>query len=310
MERIVIALGGNALLRSTDQGSYTELANRSRQAAASIATVIRPDFQVALTYGNGPVVGNILIRHQLSRRSVAPMPLDVCGAESQGSTGYLLECALTQALARAGIRRSIASLLSLVEVDPNDAAFKLPTKPIGPFLSESEARELQSSVPLVHEPARGYRRVVASPVPRRIVELEAVEALLAADVAPITLGGGGVPVVRRSDGNLTGVEAVIDKDLSSSLLAVEIRADALIILTDVDHVYLDFAGAGRKPIKQMTASEAENFLRAGEFSPGSMGPKIQAAIDFLGGGGRRVFIGLPERLPGLLQGETGTLILP
>jgi carbamate kinase len=310
MERLVIAVGGNALLRSSDHGSYAELTNRSLQAMTSIATVVRPDLQVVLTYGNGPIVGNILLRHQLSRRSVPPMPLDVCGAESQGNIGYLLERALMQALSRRGIERPVASLLSLVEIDPSDPAFKIPTKPIGPFLSEAEARELADSVPLIHEPARGYRRVVASPLPRRILDVAAVEALLAAGVAPITLGGGGVPVVRDDDGDLAGVEAVIDKDFSSSPLAVEIGAEALIILTDVDHVYLNFAGPGKRPVQKMTASEAEKHLSAGEFFAGSMAPKIQASIDFLRGGGRRVFIGLPERLPNLLQGGIGTILVP
>jgi carbamate kinase len=308
MARIVIALGGNALLRSSDTGGYAELTEKCRQAAASIAAVMKPDDQVVLTYGNGPVVGNILIRHQLSRRSVPPMPLDVCGAESQGNTGYLLERAFVQALPRARIQRPVASLFSLVEVDVRDPAFAAPTKPIGPFLSEAEAAELAGSVPLVREPGRGARRVVASPAPKRIVELAAIEALLSAGVLPITLGGGGVPVIRSNEGNWSGVEAVIDKDLSSSLLAREIGAETLIILTDVEYAYLNFAGELRQPIEQMNSREAEKYLRAGEFFAGSMAPKIQAGIDFLRHGGRRVFIGLPERLADLLSGKTGTRV--
>jgi carbamate kinase len=238
------------------------------------------------------------------------MPLDVCGSESQGNIGYMLERALLQVLRQRGISRPVATLLSLVEVDPRDPAFLHPTKPVGPFLSTAEADELGRSVPVARDADRGFRRVVASPVPTRIVERAAIATLLAAGVVVITLGGGGVPVALDSQGGVIGVEAVIDKDRSSSLLAHEISARTLIILTDIDHVYLDFLSPGRHAMQRMTAAEAEEHWRHGEFLPGSMAPKVEAAIEFLRGGGQCVLIGLPEELPQLLRGEAGTELVP
>ena len=309
MERIVVALGGNALLRHGDRAAYTELEARSRAAMETIAELVTPERQVAITYGNGPIVGNALIRQQLARHVLPPMPLDVCGAESQGSVGYLLERALTQLFFLKGIQRPVATLLSLVEVNPLDPAFSQPTKPVGPFLSEAEARELRRSVPVVLDADRGYRRAVASPAPVRIFESSAVDELLSAGTVVITLGGGGVPVMTDREHRIAGVEAVIDKDLSSSLLACEIGASSLIILTDIDCVYLNFLSKQRHPVKRMSTAEAMEHLQRGEFLPGSMAPKIEAGIRFLQGGGKRVWIGLPEDLPRLLQGEAGTEIL-
>lgn len=309
-ERIVVALGGNALLQSGDRGTEAEQAARGLTAMAAVAHLITPERQVVITHGNGPTVGNILIRHQLARHAVPPMPLDVCGAESQGNLGYLLERALVQVLRQQGSQRSVATLLSLVEVDPRDPAFLHPVKPIGPFLSEAEVRELSRSVPVMRDANRGFRRAVASPLPQRILETAAIETLLAAGIIVITLGGGGVPVVRDSEHCLAGVEAVIDKDLSSSLLAREIHATTLIILTDIDAAYLDFLSVQRRPLRRMRVGEAEEHWRRGEFLPGSMAPKIEAGVAFLHGGGRRVLIGLPEELPQLMRGAAGTEIVP
>ena len=234
------------------------------------------------------------------------MPLDVCGAESQGNIGYLLERAFVQVLRRHGITRSVATVLSLVEVDPDDPAFRHPTKPIGPFLSEAEAQELSHTVPVVRDSDRGFRRVVASPVPQRIIESTALDVLLSAGVTIITLGGGGIPVAFDREQRLNGIEAVIDKDLSSGLLASAIGASSLIILTDIDHVYVNFLSPQRQAMRRMTVADAEAHLRRGEFLPGSMAPKIEAGITFLRGGGQRVLIGLPEALPKLLEGTSGT----
>jgi len=309
-ERMVVALGGNALIRQGDRGTVTEQAVRSLAAMAAISQMVTAERQLVITHGNGPTVGNILIRQQLARHVTPPMPLDVCGAESQGNIGYLLERALTQVLRQRGIQRSVATLLSLVEVDPHDPAFVNPSKPIGPFLSAAEAEELGRSVPVARDAARGFRHVVASPAPLRIFESAAIEALLAAGVIVITLGGGGIPVVLDREQQVSGVEAVIDKDLSSSVLAREIGASSLIILTDITHVYLDFLSDQRRAVQRMRVSEAEEHLQRGEFLPGSMAPKIEAGIEFLRGGGKRVLIGLPEELPQLLQGEAGTEICP
>jgi carbamate kinase len=309
-ERMVIALGGNALLRQEDHGAATEQAVRSLEALEAIAPIVTPDLQVVLTHGNGPTVGNILVRQQLARRTVPPMPLDLCGAESQGNIGYLLERALRQIFRQRNIHRTVATLLSLVEVDPSDPAFTHPTKPIGPFLSSVEAEELKGAAPVVQDGDRGFRRVVASPAPRHIFAIAAIEALLNTGAVVIALGGGGVPVAFDNAGQLLGLEAVIDKDLSSSLLAREIHARTFIILTDINCVYLNFLSSRRRPAPMLTTAEAEAHLRNGEFLPGSMAPKIEAAIAFLRGGGQRVLIGLPEELPKLLRGKAGTAITP
>ncbi len=309
-ERIVIALGGNALLRKGDRGTAAEQAERSLSAVTAIAPLLVPERQVVITHGNGPVVGQILLRQQLAQASVPPMPLDVCGAESQGTIGYLLECALRQVLLQQGRQCSVATLFTLVEVDPQDPAFAHPTKPIGPFLSEEEAHELGRSVAVARDADRGWRRVVASPAPRYILASAAIDALLGAGIVVIALGGGGVPIMRDPEQRLSGVEAVVDKDLSSSLLAREIAADSLVMLTDIDHVYLDFLSPQRRALRRVTAADAWRHLQQGEFLPGSMAPKIEAGIDFLRGGGRRVLIGLPEELHLLLRGEAGTVMVP
>jgi carbamate kinase len=306
---MLIALGGNALLRQGDAGTAAEQTARSLAAMHALVPLITPQRHVVITHGNGPIIGNILIRQQYTSHLVPAMPLDVCGAESQGSIGYVLERCLVQTLQQQHIDRPVATVLCMVEVDPHDSAFAHPSKPIGPFLSPAEAQEIGRSVPVVHEADRGFRRVVASPMPQRIIERPAIETLLGAGVIVITLGGG-VPVARKNVNELVGIEAVIDKDLSSSLLAREIQASSLIILTDIEHAYLNFLGRQRNAVRRMGVHEAEEHLERGEFLAGSMAPKVMAGIEFLRYGGQRVLIGLPEELPGLLQGEAGTEITP
>jgi len=308
-ERMVIALGGNALLRQGDRGTATEQAARSLAAMEALIPLLTPDRKVVLTHGNGPTVGHILIRQQMARSIVPPMPLDVCGAESQGNIGYLLERALQQVLRQHHIQRPVATLLTMVEVNPHDHAFVQPTKPIGPFLSQKEAEELARTTAVRRDGARGFRRVVASPTPKRILETAAIETLLNVGAIVIALGGGGVPVAFTETQKLIGIEAVIDKDLSSSLLARAINASTLIILTDVECVYLNFLNAQRQPLRQLSVAEAEAHLRNGEFLPGSMAPKIEASISFLRAGGQRVLIGTPEQLADLFEGRAGTTLL-
>ena len=302
----VVALGGNALLRRGDAGTVFDQLRHAHEAAAAVVALIARGLAVVVTHGNGPVVGNIFLRHEHSARTVPPMPLDVCGAESQGNIGYLLGIELDNALARAGISKTTATVLTRVLVARNDPAFAKPTKPIGGFFTEEEAR--RSPYPVASDAGRGYRRVVASPRPQHIIDLAAIRALLDKDLVPIAVGGGGIPVVRRPDGGLFGIEAVIDKDLASSLLARELKAEALLILTDIDHVYLDFTSASRRPLTSLSVTEAEYHLARGEFLPGSMGPKIEAAIEFLRAGGQRVVVCLPEQLEAALRGEAGTTI--
>ena len=308
-ERIVVALGGNALLRKGDVGTAEEQAARSLAAMQALVPLFKSGQQIVITHGNGPIVGNILIRQHAAQHRVPAMPLDICGAESQGAIGYVLERSLVQVLRQQAIDRSVATVGSLVEVDRDDPAFACPSKPIGPFLSEAEAAALGPSTPISQDADRGFRRVVASPVPQRIIERPAIELLLSASVVVITLGGGGVPVVRTQTGELCGVEAVVDKDLSSSLLAREIQASSFIILTDIDHVYLNFLGQQRKALRRMDVDEAAYHLERGEFLLGSMAPKIMAGLEFLRHGGQRVLIGLPEELPALLHGEAGTQLI-
>lgn len=304
----VVALGGNALLRQGDAGTVFDQLRHAAEAAAAIVRLVARGVPAVITHGNGPVVGNIFLRHEQSARTVPPMPLDVCGAESQGNIGYLLGLALDNALTQARIAKTTVTVLTRVLVQPDDPAFARPTKPIGGFFTEEEARRLP--YPVAADADRGFRRVVASPQPQHILELPAIRALLAGAVLPIAVGGGGVPVVARPDGSLLGIEAVIDKDLASSLLARELQAEALLILTDIDRVYLDFLRATRRPLATLTAAEATGHLAAGEFLPGSMGPKIEAAVEFLHAGGKRVVICLPEQLDAALRGEAGTTITP
>lgn len=305
---IVIALGGNALLRQGDAGTVFDQLHRADEATRSILLLARRGVPLVITHGNGPIVGNIFLRHEASARTIPPMPLDVCGAESQGNIGYLLSLSLDNALRQAGITAAVATVLTRIVVAPDDPAFSHPTKPIGGSFTEEEAR--RCPYPVARDAGHGYRRVVASPRPQHIVELPAIRALLAAGVVPIAVGGGGIPVVRRPDGSLLGVEAVIDKDLASSLLARELGADTFIILTDIDRVYLDFLAPTRRPLARLNVAEADEHLARGEFLPGSMAPKIEAAIEFLRAGGRRVIICLPEQLDAALTGAGGTTISP
>ncbi len=304
----VIALGGNALLRKGDAGTVFDQLRRAAEATRPIAPLAARGVPLVITHGNGPVVGNIFLRHEECARHIPPMPLDVCGAESQGNIGYLISLALENALTEAAVAVSVGTVLTRVIVAADDAAFARPTKPVGGFFTEEEARRVP--YPVVRDADRGYRRVVASPHPQHIVELPAIRALLSAGVIPIAVGGGGVPVVRRSDGGLIGVEAVIDKDLAGSLLACELGAESLIILTDIDRVYLDFLSPSRRPLARLGVAEAQDHLAQGEFLPGSMGPKIEAAIEFLRAGGQRVIICLPEQLDAALHEQAGTTLLP
>ncbi len=304
----VIALGGNALLRRGDAGTVFDQLRHAAEAAQAIVGLLARNTPAVITHGNGPVVGNIFLRHEHSAHDIPPMPLDVCGAESQGNIGYLLSQALDSALRRADVRKTTATVVTRVLVAPEDPAFQHPTKPVGGFFTAEEAR--RAPYPVALDADRGYRRVVASPRPQHIIELPAIRALLSADILPIALGGGGVPVVQRPDGTLIGVEAVIDKDLASSLLARALDAETFIILTDIDCVYLDFLTTNRRPLRALTAAEAERYLTAGEFLPGSMQPKIEAAVEFLRTRGRKVVICLPDALEPALHGDAGTTITP
>lgn len=309
-ERIVVALGGNAIWQAGQRGTIEEQRANVAATCRQIAALLAGGHEIVVTHGNGPQVGDILIRNEEAAGRVPPMPLDVCGAESQGMIGYLMQQSLGDALRAQGQRRSVVTLVIQVRVDAADPAFQHPTKPIGPYLSPERAGELRARGQSVRETPRGWRRVVPSPRPLEIVEIDVVTRLLAAGVVVIAAGGGGVPVVRDASGRLRGVEAVIDKDLAADLLARGVGAETLLILTDVPKVTLGYGTPGERPLDRLSAGEAEEYLRRGEFPPGSMGPKVEAALSFVRSGGRRALITSLDRAVETLEGRAGTLIEP
>jgi len=308
----VVTLGGNALLPEQGKGTFEEqfvVASRAMEGVAEL--IAHANEEVVLSHGNGPIVGNIVIRNEAAKAEIPPMPLDVCGADSQGGIGYLLQQVLDNALAERGVRCRVVSIVTQCVVDEEDPAFSKPTKPIGKFYHEEQARYLERTKgwDLVEDAGRGWRRVVPSPRPLEIVEWDAIRSLVAAGMVVIAAGGGGVPVVRR-EGKLRGVEAVIDKDRAAAVLAKQLRARRLVALTSVDRVSLDFGKPTQRPIDVMSAAEAARHLREGQFPSGSMGPKVEAAIDFVGHGGEEAIITSPGSLLAAVRGAAGTHIRP
>jgi carbamate kinase len=310
--RIVIAFGGNASYPPNIKGLASEQITLIAEACGHLAKIVCSGYQLVLTHGNGPVVGNILFRMARTANELPPMPMDICVAHSQGGIGYMLQQTLANVLHDHGVETTVSAVVTQVEVDPNDPGFANPTKPIGRFFSVDEAERLtrEQDWRFVEDSGRGYRRVVPSPQPLRILEMPAVEALLAANVIPITVGGGGIPVTRDANGHYHGVSAVIDKDLGSAMLAADLGAEALVMLTGVDRVALDFGKPTQRSLDRLTAAEARRHQADGQFPPGSMGPKIDAALRYLDRGGREVIITSIERLHDALQGSAGTRIVP
>lgn len=306
---LLIALGGNALLPAKGSGTIDEQIAITRRTMRTLARLARPGVRLVITHGNGPVVGNILIRNEAAAGQLPSMPLDVCGADSQGGLGYMIQQQLENELFLAGRHRPVVTLVSQVRVDARDPAFGAPEKPIGPFYPEERAAEMRAKgLPMVQDAGRGWRRVVASPLPVEIVEEAAIRTLRDAGFIVIAIGGGGVPVVRRDDGTLEGIEAVIDKDRASAVLARDLRIPEFVIVTAIDRVKLGFGTADERALDAMTLAEARRYLADGEFGPGSMGPKIEAACDFLASGGQQVLITSPEDLSAALEGHAGTRI--
>jgi carbamate kinase len=310
--RIVIAFGGNASYPPTIKGLASEQIALIAQACGHLARIVESGYQLVLTHGNGPVVGNILFRMARTANELPPMPMDICVAHSQGGMGYMLQQTLANELRQHGLARTVASIVTQVEVDGQDPGFANPTKPVGRFFSVEDAERLsrEQGWRFVEDSGRGQRRVVPSPLPMRIVEMPAVEALLAADVIPIAVGGGGIPVTRDAEGRYQGVSAVIDKDLTSAMLALQLGAETLVMLTGVDRVAVDFGKPTQRAIDRMTVAEAKHHQGDGQFPPGSMGPKIDAALRYLQSGGREVIITSIECLHDALQGKAGTRIVP
>ena len=308
---IVVAFGGNAVYPPTIKGLAEEQLEIMDAACELLVPVFRAGYRAVLTHGNGPVVGNILFRMALTSKSLVPMPMDVCVAHSQGGIGYMLQQSLANVLARHGIRASVSSVVTEVEVDPNDPAFTHPTKPVGRFFSEADAQRIASETgwDFIEDSGRGWRRVVPSPMPLAILDTPAINALLAAGVIPIAAGGGGIPVVRAPGGGYRGVAAVVDKDLTSGLLAADVGAGQLVMLTGVERVALDFGKPTQRSIDRLTAAEARKHLADGQFPPGSMGPKITAALGFIERGGPRAVITSLDKLDLALDGRAGTAIV-
>jgi carbamate kinase len=282
-KRVVVALGGNAAYPPTIKGTAAEQLVLMRGVCGHLVEIIRAGWQLVLTHGNGPVVGNILYRMARTADELPPMPMDVCVAHSQGGMGYMLQQSFANVLVDNGLDMVVSCVITEVEVDAADPAFANPTKPVGKFFSEAQAQQMAASTGwhFAEDSGRGWRRMVASPKPRKILDLKTIDALLDAGVIPIACGGGGVPVVHGDDGHWNGVAAVIDKDLTSAMLAAHLHADALIMLTGVERVALDFNQPSQRWLDHMTLAQAREYAAQGQFPPGSMGPKIAAAMSYL-----------------------------
>ncbi len=308
----LVAFGGNALLQPQDLGTVSEQHRRAAEVAAWLVDLVRLGHDVLVVHGNGPQVGQVLIQMEEGATKVPPSPLDVAVAQTEGSIGYVLERGLRNRLRREGLGRDVVTVLSMVVVDADDPGFKNPTKPIGPFFSSYRASVLRRELgwEMVEDSGRGWRKVVASPKPLEVLGVGAVHDLLARGALVIAAGGGGIPVVRQADGEIRGVEAVIDKDRTAAVLGRELKADVLVILTAVPHVFRDYGKKTQRPLPSLSVARARRLLARGQFPPGSMGPKIEAAVEFVEATGRRALITDADHLHDAVAGAAGTEIIP
>jgi len=307
--KAVVAIGGNSILRVGQKGTISEQFANTAETVEHIADMIEASYDLVITHGNGPQVGDMLLRSEKTEELLYPLLLDICDSNTQGSMGYMIQQTLGNVLKKRKIKKSIVTVVTQVVVDRNDPAFKKPTKPIGSFYSKENAERYRKEKKwnIIEDAGRGYRRVVPSPEPLEIVENEVIQKLVDDGVIVIAVGGGGIPVVKEKN-FLKGVEAVIDKDLASSLLASNINAELLLISTNVEKVFLDYNKPNQKGINRMTVEEAKKYLSEGHFPPGSMGPKIVSGIRFLEKGGKEVIITSPECIGDALKNRTGTHI--
>ncbi len=308
----VVAFGGNALLRPEDRGTQEEQIARAKQAARWLAEIVRSGYKLIVVHGNGPQVGNILIQAEEASTKIPPQTLDVCGAQTQGAIGFLLQQAIRNRLESIGIGGEVATVLTEVEVDANDPAFKRPTKPIGPFFTRYRAESLERDLgwTMREDAGRGWRHVVPSPRPLRILNLQTISHMLDTATVVIAAGGGGIPVVKGRDGQWRGIEAVIDKDFASAKLATDLDADLFIILTGVSKIALDFGKPTQQFLSRMTVAEAEKYLADGQFPAGSMGPKVESAMQFAKTSKKEVLVTDVDVLREALEGKDGTRIVP
>jgi carbamate kinase len=307
----VVAVGGNSLIKDEAHKSVPDQFDAVRETAVHIAEMIEQGWNVAITHGNGPQVGFILLRSELSHHVLHTVPLDSCGADTQGAIGYMIQQALHNEFLCRNIQRQCVTVVTQVLVDKNDPAMQNPSKPIGSFYKEEDARVkmAREGWKMVEDAGRGWRRVVSSPLPQAIIERDAIDTLIKNGFIVVAVGGGGVPVVQDSEGRLSGVESVIDKDLASSLLARELHADLLLISTAVEKVSLNYRKPNQRDLERITLPDARRYYEEGHFARGSMGPKIQASINYLEHGGKAALITMPETMGRALAGQTGTWIV-
>ena len=307
---MLIAVGGNSLIRAGEKGSVAEQLANARRTASAIIRVIRLGYRLVITHGNGPQVGAALLRSERASDQVPGHTLDVCGAATQGEIGYLLAQSLQDELSAVRMKAPVVSLVTQTVVSRDDPAMQHPTKPIGPFYSRAEAEQRRRTLgwDIIEDAARGYRRVVPSPEPLEIVELEVIGDLLNDGVLVVACGGGGIPVVREN-GTLRGIEAVIDKDRASAVMATKLEVDVFAISTDTDYVYLDYKKPSQRPLRLVTADDLEAHYHAGHFPPGNMGPKVESVLRFLRSGGKEAVITSYDHLYDAVQGSAGTRIV-
>ena len=308
----VVAVGGNSLIKDKAHKTVPDQYEAAAESMKHIAGMIEHGWDVVITHGNGPQVGFILRRSELSKRELHEVPLDYCGADTQGAIGYMFQQSLFNEFTRRRIEKQAATVVTQVLVDRNDPAFEAPTKPIGSFMDETTANQRAEAEGwiVVEDAGRGWRRVVPSPLPVRIMQQDAIEALIEDGFVVIAVGGGGIPVIQDQAGNLTGVEAVIDKDFASALLASQIGADLLLISTAVPQIALNYNQPDQQWLDTMTLAEAKTYMEQGHFAKGSMEPKVQAIINYLEAGGKEALVTVPDNIERALAGETGTRIVP
>jgi carbamate kinase len=306
----ILAIGGNSLIKDKSHIALSSQYEAIQETSNYVCDLISEGMNLVITHGNGPQVGFIYRRGELARHELPLIPLDICGADTQGAIGYMIQKALLNAFRKRNISKKVTVVVTQVIVDRNDPSFKHPTKPIGSFMSEQEAlvHQKESGWQVVEDAGRGFRRVVPSPMPKEIIELDVIRLLIEGGYIVVAAGGGGIPVIRNEDGDLEGVEAVIDKDLGSSLLARNLGADFFVISTAVDAVYLNFGEENQRPVRRANLLEMKRYLAKGHFKAGSMKPKIEAILQFLEGGGEKAIITNPENLLRAVKGEAGTAI--
>lgn len=307
---MLVSLGGNAILKHTDKGTAEEQFSNTAKTSQVLVNMLKDDYHIVLTHGNGPQVGDILLAYDISKNTIPPMPLDVCVAQTQGMIGFMLQLSLENSLIKENMKKSIVTILTQTIIDRNDPQLNKPSKPIGPFYTVEEAEELRNNHDwvIINDSGRGFRRVVPSPLPIGFVEESSIKTLYNEDKLVIACGGGGIPVMKNKAGCYEGVEAVVDKDHTSSLLASKIGAEVLLILTDVNKVAINYGKPDQKYLDHLTVHQAKNYLALGHFPPGTMGPKIESTIDFIESGGKKAIITSIENSIKALKGQAGTTV--